>query len=84
MVLESIYGGLDRAPDVGCRITDHVVQIRLGRSGWTAVTAGTSARPNAVIGKLVNGRTYQVRVAARTEIGRGPWSRSVAVTPRAG
>lgn len=121
MALESIYGGLDRAPDVGWRavgveavpalasaprrlaarissrtigltwrapdsdggspITDHVVQIQSRGGGWTTVTAATSARRDAVIGKLVNGRTYQLRVAAVTAAGRGAWSQTVEATP---
>jgi hypothetical protein len=121
MVLESIYGGPDRAPDVGWRrmgpdaapapasaprglaatvssrtitatwrapasdggspITDHAVQIRSGRSGWTTVAGATSARRTAVINRLVNGRTYELRVAAVTAAGRGAWSAVVEATP---
>jgi titin len=121
MVLDSIYGDSDRAPDAGwrqvgieaapalasapraldarissrtieltwraplsdggSRITGHAVQIRSGRSGWTTVSGATSARRTATLTRLVNGRTYDVRVAAVTAAGRGAWSGPVQATP---
>jgi hypothetical protein len=67
--------------DGGSRITDYAVQIRSGSSGWSTVSDGVGSRRSATIGRLVNGRRYDVRVAAVTAAGRGAWSRPVAATP---
>lgn len=59
--------------------TSYAVQIDSG-SGWTA--AGTTPSTATTIGGLINGASYQVRVAATNASGSGPWSEVVTGTPR--
>ncbi|WP_236120607.1 fibronectin type III domain-containing protein [Cellulomonas palmilytica] len=74
------------ASNGGAAITAYAIQYRAksATTGWTTwrvgPTASASARTLKVTG-LKNGSYYQLRVAARTQLGDGAWSTSVAVTP---
>jgi hypothetical protein len=64
----------------GAPIDDYQIQYRLkGTPGWTTFPDGVSTVRNAYVDGLLNGKTYQFRVAAHNSYGRGPWSIPVAV-----
>lgn len=56
----------------GARVTDYVVQRRVGNR-WKTVPDGRGARLTATVRKLPTGRTT-LRVAAVNRAGQGPWT----------
>ncbi len=56
----------------GARVTDYVVQRRVGNR-WRTVPDGRGARLTATVRKLPAGRTT-LRVAAVNRAGQGPWT----------
>ena len=57
-------------PPTGSTITGYSIQYSIGSSGdYTAATDPGSGSTSTTISGLQLGRTYQVRVGARTEIG---------------
>jgi len=69
------------ASDGGSPVTGYTVQRRQGSGPWQTVTSRTSSTSYTSSG-LVNGTTYQFRVAAITKASSaGPWSAAIAVTP---
>ena len=73
-----------RAPSSagGSRLTDYVIQIAKGQR-WSTVRDGVSAARTRIVSRLSNGTSYRFRVAAKNDVGRGPWSAVVRSTPRA-
>lgn len=70
------------ADDGGHRVADYRVQVRrFGVATWRTFDDGRSVRQQAVVTGLVNGRRYEVRVAAVTSAGRGAWSAVRRATP---
>jgi hypothetical protein len=80
--------------DGGSPITGYVVQHRatgtaawfeaaLGTLGHDAAVAPGASMTSAIVSGLVNGTSYDFRVAARSEIGTGAFSSAVAATPLA-
>ncbi|GAA2569471.1 hypothetical protein GCM10010435_49360 [Winogradskya consettensis] len=63
------------ASDGGSAITGY--EYSLDGTTWSALPASLT------VGGLTNGTTYPVRVRARNDVGAGPASASVSVTPRA-
>ena len=67
----------------GAPIDDYRLQYRVrGRhasTGWTDFTDEVSPALHMVMNGLLNGKTYQFRVAAHNSYGWGPWSTPVAV-----
>lgn len=75
-----------RAPSSngGCRISSYRIRVfRHGAAQPLRVIMADGSVRSKRIGSLVNGRTYDVTVAAANVIGQGPQSRRHAVTPRA-
>jgi titin len=72
-----------RAPSSagGSSLTDYVIQIAKGQR-WSTVRDGVSTTRTRIITRLTNGTTYRFRVAAKNDVGRGPWSAVVRSTPR--
>ena len=67
----------------GAAVTDYVVQFRrTGTSSWTTFADGVRSTRSAVVTGLVNGRSYQFRVAAKNSVGTGAFSTAVSTTPR--
>jgi hypothetical protein len=65
-------------------IFDYAVQYRLqGDTTWTPLRDGRSMIRHTYVEGLVNGETYEFRVTARNEYGRGPWSETVTGIPSA-
>ncbi|GAA5030672.1 fibronectin type III domain-containing protein [Microbacterium fluvii] len=63
-------------------VTGYVVQKRLGTSGeWTTAATTSASTLTASVTGLTNGKTYQVRVAAKTSVGTGTYSSSINVVP---
>jgi hypothetical protein len=61
---------------------DYVIQIAKGQR-WSTVRDGVSTTRTRIVTRLTNGTTYRFRVAAKNDVGRGPWSAVVRSTPRA-
>lgn len=72
------------APTTGSALTGYDVQQRAYNASskqWSSwVTAAVTTTSRTVTG-LVNGTTYQFRVAARTKVGTGSYSAALSVTP---
>lgn len=63
-------------------LTDYSLEYRAQGGSWLPVRhRWPNMLSNRVISDLSNGTSYQVRVAARTVFGRGPWVESSLVTP---
>ena len=59
-------------PPTGSTITGYSIQYRIGSSGaYTTATDPGRGSTSTTISGLQLGRTYQVRVGARTEVGAG-------------
>ncbi len=74
------------ASNGGSAITAYVLQYRAksATTGWTTWRSGPTVSASARTAKvtsLKNGSYYQIRVAARTQLGSGAWSTAAAVTP---
>ena len=74
------------ASNGGSAITGYALQYRAKSvtTGWTTWRTGPTVSASARTAKvtnLKNGSYYQVRVAARTQLGTGSWSTAAAVTP---
>ena len=67
----------------GAAITDYVIQHAIGGKPWTTVRDGVSTTPSRTIARLSNGTSYRFRVAARNNVGLGPWSTVATATPTA-
>ena len=66
-------------PPTGSTVTGYSIQYRIGSSGdYTTTTDPGRGSTSTTISGLQLGRTYQVRVGARTEIGVGADSYSMA------
>ncbi len=69
------------ADDGGYAITDYVVEYRRsGDTEWILVDDGVSAEPGVVIGGLEADQTYEFRVAAVNQLGRGHFNTPVSAT----
>jgi titin len=64
----------------GSRVTDYVIQIAKGQR-WSTVRDGVSTTRTRTITRLTNGTSYRFRVAAKNDVGPGPWSAVVRATP---
>jgi len=63
-------------------VTGYSVEYRTATGAWTSADGiWSTTLPRKVIVGLTNGVSYQVRVAARSEFGAGPWVESTSVTP---
>ncbi|MBT0774216.1 fibronectin type III domain-containing protein [Kineosporia sp. J2-2] len=72
------------ASDGGSAISDYAVQYKLSSaSTWTTFTHTASTSPKATITSLVNGSSYDVRVAAVNSVGTGSYSATVSAAPHA-
>jgi hypothetical protein len=68
-------------PDMGAdMVTGYMVQYQQVGGAWTDHT-GMMEERMTTIGSLINGVTYNVRIAANSEAGMGPYSEPVAGTP---
>lgn len=67
----------------GAAITDYIVQFKLNSepTTWTTFSDGTSASTGATVTGLVNGSTYNFRVAAVNSVGTGVVSSTANATP---
>ena len=64
---------------VGAGVRDYNIEYRVaGEAEWQVLADGTSTRRWAVVTGLTNGTRYQLRVAARNNVGTGPWSNLTA------
>jgi hypothetical protein len=73
-----------RAPgsNGGSPVTDYAIQRSRNGTTWTTIRDGVSTARAFTVSGLTNGTTYRFRVAARNALGFGPWSATVAATPR--
>ncbi|BDV31831.1 fibronectin type III domain-containing protein [Microbacterium terricola] len=63
-------------------VTGYVVEKRLGTTGtWTAAATTSASTLTAALTGLTNGKTYQIRVAAKTSVGVGTYAAAVSVLP---
>ncbi len=74
------------ASNGGAAIQAYDLQYRAksATTGWTTWRTGPSVSASArtaTVTSLKNGSYYQIRVAARTQLGTGAWSTAAAVTP---
>jgi hypothetical protein len=61
--------------NAGGRVSDYVIQYRLSTSSrWVTVRDGVSATASATVARLVAGRGYVFRVAAKNLAGQGAFS----------
>jgi hypothetical protein len=68
-------------PDMGAdMVTGYMVQYQQVGGAWTDHT-GMMEERMTTIGSLINGVTYNVRIAANSEAGMGPYSEPEAGTP---
>ena len=77
---------LDKATSKAIRpVTGYRLQLRHPLFGWLTVNEdnGSPTKMTAVRRKLVNGASYQLRVAALTKSGQGDYSAPVTVVPLA-
>jgi titin len=65
----------------GSAITDYVLERSTDGSPWVTVDDGTSAATTFLVAGLMIGTPYEFRVTARNDVGAGPASEPVAVTP---
>lgn len=71
----------------GSAVTGYVVERRaqdpktLKWSAWTSVRTTSATTLTTSLSSLTNGTTYQVRVAARSQLGTGTYSSGVSVKP---
>ncbi len=71
------------ASNGGAAITDYQVQFKLtSGSTWTTFTDGVSTGTSATVTGLVNGSSYDARVAAINSAGTGGYSGTATTTPR--
>ncbi len=66
----------------GSPITDYAIQRSRNGTTWTTIGDGVSTARAFKVTRLANGTPYRFRVAARNALGLGPWSATVAATPR--
>jgi titin len=65
--------------NAGGRVSDYVIQYRLSTSSrWVTVRDGVSATASATVSRLVAGRGYVFRVAAKNLAGQGAFSAETA------
>jgi titin len=65
--------------NAGGRVSDYVIQYRLSTSGrWVTVRDGVSSSTSAIVSRLVAGRGYVFRVAAKNLAGQGAFSAETA------
>lgn len=69
------------APEVDFGVKEYVVQVRVGKRSWITRTR-TSVEVQSFSFRGQKGRTYAVRVAAQTDLQRGPWSNTKTVKVR--
>ncbi|WP_062520513.1 fibronectin type III domain-containing protein [Demequina silvatica] len=63
-------------------VTSYVVEKRIGTTGmWASAGTVSASTTKLTLTGLVNGKTYQVRVAAKTSVGVGAYSTPVKVVP---
>jgi titin len=61
--------------NAGGRVSDYVIQYRLSTSSrWVTVRDGVSSSTSAIVSRLVAGRGYVLRVAAKNLAGQGAFS----------
>jgi titin len=66
----------------GSPVTDYAIQRSRNGTTWTTIRDGVSTARTFTMSGLVNGTSYRFRVAAKNALGLGPWSATVAATPR--
>ena len=62
-------------------ITDYAVQLRAVGAPWSTFADGVSAARGATVTNLINGTTYEFRVAAINAVGIGALSAQVSIAP---
>ena len=62
-------------------IADYAVQVRATGAPWSTFADGTSAATGATVTNLINGTTYDFRVAAINAVGIGALGAQVSITP---
>lgn len=67
----------------GAAITDYVIQYKASTdSSWTTVTDGTTASVGGTVTGLLNGTSYDFKVASVNAVGTSSYSTDVSGTPR--
>ncbi|QLH07035.1 fibronectin type III domain-containing protein [Nitrosopumilus ureiphilus] len=69
------------ADNGGSKITDYIIEYRLGNSAWETFADGTSTTTSATVTGLTNGQPYSFRVSAVNSVGTGNPSNITTATP---